>query len=563
MNERLLKITTLMTLVLLAAVMILTIPATAHAETDESTYCKENLTIDELIASGNYNVMDYRDWVGNGSVWKYGTDQDDLMIAGELESDSTFHMFAREGNDCLIGGDGKDYLHGGSGDDYLYGNDGSNRVLAGGGGNDVIHAGYYAVLYAGEFNGSETGVDGDDILYGNVDGNGGYIRVSGGSDTVYANHNKVEIHDDGEHTIHAINTDRSKPNTYIIYKLPIKSTIYAAEWDIFKITAKFFETGDDGRSMLDSYTSDKAKDDQNDSVDPPESVTDPEVITDPEPITEDPPTVEERILPDEPTYCKENLTIDELIASGNYNVIQGPDSYSGTDADDLIIILRDTSTTANGKDGNDCIIGGPANDRIIGGYGDDYLHGNGGDDSLYGREGDDHIFGGSGDDTINGGTGNDTIDGGEGNNTIKEPQEPVPTRETVTITTPEPKTESRTVASPVVTTEPTYCAENLTIQELIASDIYNIIDERTSGKTKITGTNTNDLILVHDMGASVKAKQGNDCIIGGAGQDTLRGNNGDDYIHGDTNDTMIAGGKGNDACTDVMPDVRSCEILLD
>ena len=130
-------------------------------------------------------------------------------------------------------------------------------------------------------------------------------------------------------------------------------------------------------------------------------------------------------------------------------------------------------------------------------------------------------------------------------------------------TTPEPKTESRTSQSPVIEEESTYCKENLTIPELIASDIYNIIDERTGTNDKIAGTNADDLILVHDLGASVKTKQGNDCIIGGAGQDTLRDNNGDDYIHGDVNDTLIAGGKDNDACTNTTSDVRSCEILID
>lgn len=44
--------TTSMTLVLLTTVVMLAIPATT-AQAEEEVYCKENLTISELIDSGN------------------------------------------------------------------------------------------------------------------------------------------------------------------------------------------------------------------------------------------------------------------------------------------------------------------------------------------------------------------------------------------------------------------------------------------------------------------------------------------------------------------------------
>ena len=104
--------------------------------------------------------------------------------------------------------------------------------------------------------------------------------------------------------------------------------------------------------------------------------------------------------------------------------------------------------------------------------------------------------------------------------------------------------------------EPTYC-DGLTIDELIASGNYNVIDNRDNSiqKTKIKGTNGNDLMLASDNGDHMMGKKGDDCLIGGSGDDTLKGNKGMDTIYGNGgNDTLrggknidtIYGGEGND-----------------
>jgi Ca2+-binding RTX toxin-like protein len=68
------------------------------------------------------------------------------------------------------------------------------------------------------------------------------------------------------------------------------------------------------------------------------------------------------------------------------------------------------TSTINGGDGNDRLIGGDANDVINGNAGKDYLVGLGGDDHLNGGDGNDRIVGGKGADVINGDAGNDRID---------------------------------------------------------------------------------------------------------------------------------------------------------
>jgi len=72
------------------------------------------------------------------------------------------------------------------------------------------------------------------------------------------------------------------------------------------------------------------------------------------------------------TFCND-MTIDELTSSGNYNVIDGTnqnDILQGTSGDDLIF----------GKEGDDLILGNGGNDCILGNDGNDMIYGSTGDD---------------------------------------------------------------------------------------------------------------------------------------------------------------------------------------
>jgi len=95
---------------------------------------------------------------------------------------------------------------------------------------------------------------------------------------------------------------------------------------------------------------------------------------------------------------------------------------------------------------------------------------------------------------------------------------------------------------------PNLFCNDMTIDELIASGNYNVIDNRDGhlDGSKIKGTNGDDLILASDAGNDIQAKNGNDCVIGGAGNDKLKGDKGDDVIYGGNGNDEIRGGSGND-----------------
>jgi Ca2+-binding RTX toxin-like protein len=100
------------------------------------------------------------------------------------------------------------------------------------------------------------------------------------------------------------------------------------------------------------------------------------------------------------------------------------------------------------------------------------------------------------------------------------------------------------VSSPVPAGD-LYCG-GMTIEQLIASGHYNVIDNRSSALKKIKGTNGPDLILGGNKGVQVDAKKGDDCIITGDGNDSIRGGDGNDTIYSGAGDDWISGNQGND-----------------
>lgn len=93
----------------------------------------------------------------------------------------------------------------------------------------------------------------------------------------------------------------------------------------------------------------------------------------------------------------------------------------------------------------------------------------------------------------------------------------------------------------------TYC-DDLTIEQLIASGRYNVIDFRSGGKVVIRGTAGDDLVLGGSNHNLLLGGEGNDCIITGGGGGQAYGNAGDDIIFGSENDERLVGGHGNDEC---------------
>jgi Ca2+-binding RTX toxin-like protein len=91
---------------------------------------------------------------------------------------------------------------------------------------------------------------------------------------------------------------------------------------------------------------------------------------------------------------------------------------NGTNKDDTIFGTKNNDTIY-GKDGFDAIYGDLGNDSLHGGKGNDWLLGDDGKDNLYGEAGDDTLYGGAGNDSLFGDDGIDAVFGGTGNDIVK------------------------------------------------------------------------------------------------------------------------------------------------
>ena len=508
------------------------------------TYCKENLSVDELIdltdGNGNkiYNLVNYTD--ADLQDTYAGTANNDLILGPDRPGSIVDGL---AGDDCIIGGPGNGNFDGGPGDDYIHGGAGDDGILGGPGNDYLLGQDGNDGLHGGPGNDHMMGGPGNDTLLGNE-----------GDDTIYGGPGNDA-------------TNGGPGNDHI--------------------------EGNEGSNSADGGSGD-------------------DVI-----YPRDAPNYVRQTGTD-PTYCRENLTIDDLLVvnatTGNnihgYTVIDGRNSsdaakIAGTSGNDLILVHDGGTAGVYGYGGNDCIIGGAGDDYIVGDGskitdgildtpGNDYIYGNDGDDTIYGTDGDNWIYGGSGDDFIFSGFGVDTEFGGPGTDTINNKteegdgatgnsdsagspyNEPLTGQSSPQNSDGEPS--PRQSPPPQINEEPTYC-DGMTVQQLVDSGSYNMIDERDNNTVSdIRGTSGDDLILAPDHGVTIHGKKGNDCIIGGAGDDLikgqqgddilygnggvddLRGNRGSDTVAGDADDSRIAGGKGVDTCPD-LPGVRSCENL--
>jgi Ca2+-binding RTX toxin-like protein len=91
---------------------------------------------------------------------------------------------------------------------------------------------------------------------------------------------------------------------------------------------------------------------------------------------------------------------------GTVNVFEPQDIHSASVEDNVITCI---TTTCNGKNNDDIIIGSSLSETIYGLKGNDNIQGNGGDDLIYGGDGSDNIQGGSKVDKIFGQDGNDYL----------------------------------------------------------------------------------------------------------------------------------------------------------
>jgi uncharacterized repeat protein (TIGR01451 family) len=91
----------------------------------------------------------------------------------------------------------------------------------------------------------------------------------------------------------------------------------------------------------------------------------------------------------------------------------------------------------------------------------------------------------------------------------------------------------------------TFCNDQ-TIEDLIASGFYNIIDNRGGPAGAFAGTGGPDLFLAGDFGDQFYGLDGDDCGIGGLARDLFSGGEGNDQFFGQGGDDHLKGGNGND-----------------
>jgi ELWxxDGT repeat protein len=189
----------------------------------------------------------------------------------------------------------------------------------------------------------------------------------------------------------------------------------------------------------------------------------------------------------------------------------------------------------SGGAGNDTIQIDPALTMFVavyGGDGDDAIHAGDGQSYLFGESGNDTILGGDGSDCIDGGLGSDSLDGGGGNNLLSYWR-----RTDRLIKTDGSDMTIRTSAGEV--------------------DTYNHFSFLVCGDADDTIVINSPLDTIH----YIDAKEGNDSLVGGAGNDRFYGEEGDDTLIGGGGNDFLEGGPGNNTII-YGPALRPSNVTL-
>jgi Ca2+-binding RTX toxin-like protein len=199
-------------------------------------------------------------------------------------------------------------------------------------------------------------------------------------------------------------------------------------------------------------------------------------------------------------------------------------------------------------------------DTLTGNAGANTLNGLAGDDRLDGAGGDEIINGGDGDDVMvhNLGGGEDIMDGGAGRDTaevngsaaqgaqfdLAAANAGAVRFEGVNLSTGKIEITN----TEVIQVNGQGFSETLSVNDISASPVQNVIFNGGGGADTVNATNTN-VKLTTDGGAgndTALGGRGADDLRGGDGNDILQGQDGDDRIRGDNGDDQITGDRGND-----------------
>jgi Ca2+-binding RTX toxin-like protein len=267
------------------------------------------------------------------------------------------------------------------------------------------------------------------------------------------------------------------------------------------------------------------------------------------------------------------------------------------------------SLTVNGLGGNDTIDAsalkaGQINLMINGGAGDDKIIGSRGDDTVFGAQGNDTALLGAGNDTFvwNPGDGSDTVDGQAGSDTLVFNGANINEKIDLSANGGQARL-SRDIASitmdldnvETVDVNAKAGADTITVNDLSKTDVNKVnidlggadsasdtvVINATNGDDAITITNNNGVVTVSGLATEVTISNfeanndrivinglggddvitasglgtamlftanggdGDDVLIGSAGNDTLSGGAGDDVLIGGGGQDILDGGPGN------------------
>ncbi len=488
------------------------------------TGLSEQVTIDGAEGSNDALVINGLD--GNDTI------DASLLNAGQLASltvdagAGNDTLTGSRGADVLIGGDGDDVISGGAGNDQMFGGAGNDRFTWNpGDGSDVVEGGDGADTLA--FNGSDVNENMD------ISANGGRVRLFRDVGNVTMDVNSVE------------------------------HIQLAAAGGADNITVEDLSGTGVTQVAIDlAATGTTSGDGQADQVTVNGTAGD-DTIT----LARSGSTFTVNGLAAQVTVAHADGALDRLVING----------LAGNDTIDASAIKSgQINLTLNGGDGNDSIIGSAGNDTVVGGRGNDVALLGAGDDTFVWNPGD-------GSDIVEGQAGTDTLQFNGAN--INENMEISANggrarlfRDVGNVTMDLNDVEHINVAA-------FGGADTITVDDLCGTDVKQVgidlggndgaqdtvVINATNGDDAITVTNVNGVVTVTGLASTVTISNfeagdrivinglGGDDVIeasgltgmqltanGGDGDDVLIGSAGNDILNGGAGDDVLIGGPGQD-----------------
>lgn len=234
----------------------------------------------------------------------------------------------------------------------------------------------------------------------------------------------------------------------------------------------------------------------------------------------------------------DSASVDSLGALDSYRFSKSSvDSISvqlSDSADRLNIRGLELPVYADGRGGNDTLVGSMGDDCLLGGDGNDLLLGGGGRDTLQGQSGNDRVKGQGGVDWLDGGEGIDTLDGGAGDSFLADQ---IDGEVRLTIDGYETERGDRAFTGGRF--------QRTTLTGGAGDDTLNGSGYSTANLI-LNGLEGNDVLVGGSQGDFLDGGDGNDTLLGGAAGDRLVGGNGNDRLRGQGSFDTLGGGQGDD-----------------